>query len=171
MSPRQLLALAMGLLVAAVGSAAAPTHPVYNPPVGKYILGAMALTAAMFAREAAQWPRPAARDPDDLRFVVSFDDRGISRANPDGTIDSARWCDLESVSIEPEDDPLLWTGPYFVYLTFRNGPLAVPASAEGLNPLIERLLELPGIDRDRLEALMRGASPSPCVLWTRETGA
>src|SRR5262245_47393734 len=55
-SPRQLLALAMGLLAAAVGSAAAPTHPVYNPPVGKYILGAMALTAAMFAREAARWP-------------------------------------------------------------------------------------------------------------------
>jgi hypothetical protein len=170
-SARQLLALALGLLAAATGSAVAPTHPVYNPPVGKYILGAMAFTAAMFAREAARWPRKADRDPDDLKFVVSFDDRGITRANPDGTTDSARWCDLERISIDPDDDPLLWTGPYFVYLTFRSGPLAVPASAEGLKALMERLLELPGIDREGLEALMRGASPSPCVLWSRENGA
>jgi hypothetical protein len=122
----------------------------------------------MFAVEAGRW-RP--KDDQDLEFVVSFDDRVISRANPDGTADSARWCDLERVSVEPDDDPLLWTGPYFVDLTFRSGSLAIPAWAVGLDALMERLLELPGIDRDRAEALMRGGRPAQCVLWTRENGA
>ena len=103
MSPRQLLALAMGLLVAAVWSAAAPTHPVYNPPAAKFLLGAMALAAAMWAREAARWLSPATRD----HFVVSFDDRVISLANPDGSTDAARFDELEKIAIEPYDNPYL----------------------------------------------------------------
>src|SRR5262245_17707329 len=42
-TPRQLWALALGLLVAAVASSIAPGHPVFNPPVAKFLLGAMAL--------------------------------------------------------------------------------------------------------------------------------
>src|SRR5262245_45600613 len=126
----------------------------------------------MFAREAARWSPPAARDPDDVRFVVSFDDQTISLANPDGSTDSARWDDLESISIEPDDDPfLIWTGPYFVSLNARERRLLIPAFSEGLDAFLGRLLELPGIDREKVEALVRGGPRSRCVLWTRGIGA
>jgi hypothetical protein len=167
MTPKRFLILAMGLLLAAVASALAPAHPVYNPPVGKFVLTAFAFTALMFGMEARRWPQQVYRD---LYFAVSFDDQVIRRANPDGTTDSARWCDLERISIEPYDDPQLWIGPYFVDLTFRSGPLSVPAWAEGRGALMERLLELPGIDRDRVEALTRGENPTQCVIWMRDKG-
>src|SRR5262249_19023109 len=126
--------------------------------------------AAMFAREAARWAPKA--EPGDPGFVVSFDDHAVSLANPDGTTDSARWDDLERVTIQPDEDYFSWTGPYFVRLTSRGrGPLLVPASSVGLGAFLERLRELPGIDRDRVEALMRGDGPSPGVLWPRENGA
>jgi hypothetical protein len=157
------------LLVATVASSVAPGHPVFNPPPVKFLLAAMALTAAMFAREAARWV-PKAK-PRDLRFVLSFDDHTISMANPDGTTESTRWVDLEKIEIQPDEDYLAWTGPYFLSLTSRSrGPLVIPASSVGLRAFLERLLELPDIDRDRIEALLRGTSPSPSVFWRRENG-
>ena len=172
MTPRRIRTLAVGLLVAAVVSTVAPTHPAYNPPTCKFLLGAMALCAAMWAREAARWPSPVARDPDQTEFVVSFDDRAISLAYPDGSTDSARFDELESISILPDDDPyLIWTGPFFVVLHVRGRRLLIPALTGGLEAFLGRLLKLPGIDRDGLEALLRGGRLSPCVLWTREKGA
>jgi hypothetical protein len=103
------------LLAATVASSVARAHPVFNPPVVKFLLAAMAFTAAMFAREAARWATKAG--PRDLRFVVSFDDRAIYLANPDGTSDSARWDDLEGIEIQPDEDYFAWIGPYFVCLT------------------------------------------------------
>jgi hypothetical protein len=171
-TPKRFLILAVGLLIAATASAVAQPHPVFNPPVVKYILVAWALTAVMFAVEAGRERRNAGnQDRKDLVFVVYFDDEVISKANPDGTTDSARWEDLERIAIEPYDDPLLWIGPYHLHLTFRSGPLAVPAWSEGLSALMVRLLELPGIDRDAVEALISGGNPSRCVLWTREKRA
>ena len=168
MSPQQIWALALGLLVAAVISAVAPTHPVYNPPAAKFLLGSMALTAAMWAREAARWLSPATRD----HFVVSFEDRVISLACPDGSTESARLDEIERISIEPYDNPYLdpWMGPFLVVLHERDRRLRIPAFSVGLNVFVERLRELPGIDRDGLDALLRGGEPSPCVLWTREKG-
>jgi hypothetical protein len=170
MTPRQLWALAGGLLVATVASTVAPTHPVYNPPVVKFLLWGMALTAAMCAWEAARWPSPAALDPAEVDFVVSFDDRIISLASPDGSTESARLDEVEMISIEPYDNSYLviMIGPFFVVLHGRGGPLRIPAFSVGLNAFLGRLRELPGIDRDGLDALLRGGEPSPCVLWTRE---
>jgi hypothetical protein len=92
-------------------------------------------------------------------------------AYPDGTTDSARWDDLGRIAIEPYEDYLFWTGPYYIRLTSRSrGPLLIPAFSVGLRAFLERLLELPGIDRDRVEALMRGGSPPSSVLWPRENG-
>jgi hypothetical protein len=171
-TPRQIRAVAVGLLVAAVASTVAPAHPVYNPPACKFLLGAMALTTAMWVREAARWPSPAARDPHEIEFVVPFDDRVISLASPDGSTESARLDELEGISILPDDDPyLVWTGPFFVVLHARGRRLLIPAFTAGLEALLGRLQELPGIDREALEALLRGGRPSPCVLWTRERGA
>src|SRR5262249_17635530 len=62
---------------------------------------------AMWALEAAWRPSPVARDEDDIAFVVSFDDKVISLANPDGSTNSARWDELERISIPPDDDPYL----------------------------------------------------------------
>ena len=168
MSPKQIWALASGLLFAAVISAVAPTHPVYNPPAVKFLLGAMALAAAMWAREAARWLSPATRD----HFVVSFDDRVISLACPDGSTDAARFDELERISIEPYDNPYLdwWMGPFFVVLHERGRRLLIPAFSVGMKAFLGRLRELPGIDRDGLEVLLRGGEPSPCVLWTHEIG-
>jgi hypothetical protein len=156
------------LLVAAVASAVAPAHPVYNPPVGKFVLGAFALTAAMWAREAAlaAAPPPATRD----HFVVTFDDRIISLAYPDGSADSVRFDGLERVTVDPYDNPYLdwWLGPFFVVLHERDRRVAVPAFSVGMGALLRRLRELPGIDRDGLDVLLRGGEPSPVVLWARE---
>jgi hypothetical protein len=103
---------------------------------------------------------------------VTFDDRAITLANPDGSTDSARWDDVESISIQPHDDPyLIWTGPYFVSLNMRGGRLLIPAFSVGLDEFLGRLLELPGIDRDQVEALLRGGTRSQGVLWTRRNGA
>ena len=169
MSPKQIWALASGLLVAAVISAVAPMHPVYNPPAAKFLLGAMALAAAMWAREAARWLSPATRD----HFVVSFDDRVISLANPDGSTDAARFDELEKIAIEPYDNPYLdwWMGPFFVVLHVRDRRLLIPAFTVGLQALLGRLLDLPGIDRDAVQALFGGGEPSPHVMWAREDGA
>jgi hypothetical protein len=162
----------VGLLVATVASTVAPTHPVYNPPVGKFLLWWMALTAAMCAREAARWPSPAARDPAEVDFVVSFDDRTISLACPDGSTESARLDEVERISIEPYDNPYLeiMMGPFFVVLHGRGGRLRITTFSVGLNAFLGRLREWPGIDRDGLDVLLRGGEPSPCVLWTREKG-
>jgi hypothetical protein len=156
------------LLVATIASTVAPTHPVYNPPLGKFLLGTMALTAAMWAREAARWPSPATRD----HFVVSFDDRIISLACPDGSIDAVRFDELERISIEPYDNPYLdwWMGPFFVVLHERGRRLLIPAFSVGMEAFLGRLREWPGIDRDGLDVLLTGGEPSPCVLWTREKG-
>ena len=101
MTLRQIWAVALGLLVVTVASSLAPTHPVYNPPFGKFVLGSMTLTAAIWAvgsRPVAFVRGPqfrpvvfaATRDRVEVRFVVSFDDRVISLANPGGTTESAR---------------------------------------------------------------------------------
>jgi hypothetical protein len=163
------------LLVATIASTVAPTHPVYNPPVGKFLLGSMALTAAIWAREAAIFAREAARSTSLAtrdHFVVSFDDRIISLAYPDGSTDAVRFDELERISIEPYDNPYLdwWMGPFFVVLHERGRRLFIPAFSEGIGAFIGRLRELPGIDLDGLDGLFRVGEPSPCVLWTRENG-
>ena len=165
MSPKQIWALAVGLLVAAVISTVAPTHPVYNPPAVKFLLGAMALAAALCAREAARWLSPATRD----HFVVSCDDRIISLACPDGSTDAVRFDELERISIEPYDNPDLnwWMGPFFVVLHERGRCLLIPAFSVGMEAFLGRLRELPGINRDGLDVLLGGDEPSPCALWTR----
>jgi hypothetical protein len=172
-TPKQIWAFALGLLVAAVVSGVAPTHPVYNPPAGKFLLGAMAMAAAMWAREAARWESKGPRDAREVEFVVSFDDRAISLANPDGSVDEARFDELESISIEPYDNAYLdwWIGPFFVVLHVPGRRLYIPAFAVNLQPFLGRLLELPGIDRDGLQALFGGGEPSPRVVWTRGKGA
>jgi hypothetical protein len=113
--------------------------------VVKYLLTAFAFTTVMFAMEARRWRRPVARD---LNFVAFFDDELIRLADPDGSTDSARWGNLERISVEPYDDPQLWIGPYFLSMTFQSGTLAFPAWTEGLNALMNRLLEFPGINQD-----------------------
>jgi hypothetical protein len=154
------------LLVATIASTVAPTHPVYNPPMAKFLLGTLALTVAMCAREAARWPSPATRD----RFVVSFDDRIISLAYPDGSTDAVRFDELERISFEPYDNPYLnwWMGPFFVVLHQRGRRLLIPAFSVGMEAFLGRLRELPGIDGDGLDLLLRGGKPSLCVLWMRE---
>jgi hypothetical protein len=156
------------LFVATIVSTVAPTHPVYNPPWGKFVLGTMALTAAMWAQEAARWTSPATRD----HFDVSCDDRLITLACPDGSTEVVRFDELESISIDPYDDPYVgwWLGPYFVELHVRGRRVLIPAHSVGMESFLTRLCELPGIDRDGLEALLSGGEPSLCVLWTREKG-
>jgi hypothetical protein len=61
-------------------------------------------------------------------------------------------------------------GPFFVVLHSRGRRLLIPAFSVGMEAFLERLREVPGIDRDRLDVLLRGGKPSPCVLWTREKG-
>jgi hypothetical protein len=160
------------LAIASVASAAAPIHPFFHPPVCKFVLAAMALTVAMFAWEGTRHAQRSTRNPDEIGFVVYFDNQVISLANPDGSIETARWDDLESISIQPDDDPyLIWTGPFFVVLHVGDRRLLIPALTTGLRPFLGRLLELPGIDQNKVEALLTGAKPSPCVLWTRQEGA
>jgi hypothetical protein len=169
----RMVVLAILSLAATIAAAVAPTHPVYNPPVCKFLLGAFAATAAMAAREAVRYRAVGAGSvvsyPNgDVGFVVSFDDLAVSLALPDGGIESARWDELESISIEPYDDPfLIWTGPFFVSLKVRERRVLIPAFSVGLDEFLERLLELPGIDRDPVEVLLRERRPSPRVVWTR----
>jgi hypothetical protein len=147
----------------------APGHPTYNPPQAKFILGAFAITAAMFAREAKRFERDVARKSDDVEFVVAFDDHTISLANPDGTVECARWDELEWVEIDPYDDPHeIWIGPYFIVLGLGDRRILIPAYSVGRIAFLQRLLALPGIDRERLEALLTTGQPSACRLWTRE---
>jgi hypothetical protein len=161
----------MVLLLATVGSAFAPNHPVWNPPVLKFLLGAFAFTALMFAQEAARYARSASQAPHNVDFVITFDERVISLANPDGSTESVQWDDLVSVSIEPyEDYYQIWIGPFFVSLNLRDGRLLIPAFAVGLDLFVDRLRDLPGIDRERLDVLFSKEITSTCVLWARESG-
>ena len=179
----RLLALAIGLLAATVASTVAPAHPVYNPPVCRFLLGTMAVVALMAAHEGAKSPEfPASRD---LEFVISFDGRGISLAKPDRSTESAFWDDLESISVKPHDDTyFLWFGSYFIDMNVRSARLLIPAYSVGLEAFLRRLLELPGRDRERVEvllregtgielervkALLRECEGTACVLWTRDT--
>jgi hypothetical protein len=147
-------------------------HPVYNPAVCKFVLAAMALTVAMFAWEGTRQAPRSARDPDEIGFVVSFDDQVISLANPDGSTERARWDELESISIQPYDDPyLIWTGPFFVVLHVGERRLLIPALTTGLSAFLGRLLELPGIDQKKIEAILAGEKQSTCLLWTCRKGA
>ena len=168
MTPGRIWALTGGLSVATITSTVAPTHPVYNPPVCKFLLGTMAVTAAMWAREAARWRPLATRD----NFVVSFDDRIISLLHPDGTTDAVRFDELERISIEPYENPYLdwWIGLFFVVMHARGRRLPIPAHSTGMKAFLGRLRALPDIDRDALDVLLSGGEPSPCVLWSRETG-
>jgi hypothetical protein len=106
----------------------------------------------------------------ELGRFVSFDNRVISLANPDGTNESARLDEIESISIQPYDD-VDWIGPFFVVLHVRGQRLLIPASSAGMEELLGRLHELPGIDRNELDVLLRGGEPSLRVLWSRERGA
>jgi hypothetical protein len=93
-------------------------------------------------------------------------------ANPDGSTDVVRFDELERISIEPYANPDLdwWMGPFFLVLHERGRRLLIPASSVGMEAFLGRLRELPGIDRDGLDVLLRGDEPSPCVLWTYEKG-
>ena len=191
-----MLAIAMGFLAATVASVVAPTHPVYNPPLCKYLLGSLAVGALMAAYEAIKYPELPGwlsiwrslqehETPCNLDFVISFDERGISVLKPGGSTESALWDDLESLSVNPHDDwYFLWFGSYFLYLNVRGGSILIPAYSLGLEAFLRRLLELPGIDRERVEvllregtgieletvtALLREGERDACVLWARDT--
>jgi hypothetical protein len=127
----------------------------------------MAVTAAMWAREAARRRPPATGD----NFVVSFDDRIISLLHPDGTTDAVRFDELERISIEPYENPYLdwWIGPFFVVMHTTGRRLPVPAHTTGVEAFLGRLRALPGIDGKALDILLSEGEPSPCVLWSRET--
>jgi hypothetical protein len=169
MTTRRIWALAVVLLVATVVSAIAPAHPIYNPPAAKFVLGAMAYTAAVWAMEAARWGSHAARGHAEVGFVVSFDDRVICMAYPDGSTDTIRFDEIEQISIKPVDDPdlSLWTGPFHVALQAQGRRLLIPSYSEGKEAFLARLRELPGMDRDGLDTLTKGGEPSACILWVR----
>jgi hypothetical protein len=169
MAPKHIWALALGLLAATFVSTVAPTHLVWNPPVLKFLLGAFALTAAFWAREAGRWASAVARDAE-AEFVVSFDDHIISLTQPDGSTDVARFDELEKISIEPQDNPYfdLWMGPFYVALYVPGRRLLIPAFTVGLYVLLGRLLELPGIDSEGIQGLWEEGEQSPRVVWTRQ---
>jgi hypothetical protein len=169
-APKQIWAFALGLIVAAGVSWLVPTHPVYNPPAGKFLLAAIAFAAAIWAREASRWPSPAPRDAGQVGFVVSFDNRAISLACPDGSVDKAQFDEIERISIEPYDNAYLdwWIGPFFVVLHVPGHTLSIPACTVNLHAFLGRLLDLPGIDRDGLQALFGGGELASRVVWTRE---
>jgi hypothetical protein len=188
-TPR-IIALAIGLLAATVASAVAPTHPVFNPPVCKFLLGSMAIVALIAAHAEFKYSKvPISLDgaaPRDLDFVITFNDQKISLAKPDGSTEFAVWDDLESISLKPHDDSyFLWFGSYFLCMNMRSSRLLIPAYSMGLEAFLRRLFALPGIDRERVEvllkegtaielesikALVREGEGLECVLWTRDKG-
>jgi hypothetical protein len=168
---KRILAVSIALLVAAVASGIAPSHPVWNPPVLKFLLAAFAFTGFMFAYEVVRGTRPLSQVPRNLDFVISFDERVISLAKPDGSSESALWADVLSISVEPHDDHfLIWSGPYFVSLNLRSGSLLIPAFSVGLDEFVGRLRDLPGVDRERLDDLFSKGATATCVLWARVNG-
>ena len=88
MTPRRIWTLAAALLVAKTGPlTVAPTHPVYNPPIFQFLLGAFALAAAIWAREAARWPSPVALRPGRYRLRRFLRQPGHLLGEPDLVVD------------------------------------------------------------------------------------
>lgn len=100
------------------------------------------------------------------RETVVFDDNEIMRTMIDGRTETVRWDALEEVFILTSDrGPFV--GDVFWILIGKSGGCAIPADAEGVTELIERLQELPGFDNEAVVYAMGSVSEAKFACWKR----
>lgn len=73
---------------------------------------------------------------------------------------------LSRVELEPAAKPLHW-----VLLEPGQRPLHIPTNAAGANALFDAFAALPGMDTERMLALLNGKAQSRVTVWEREGNA
>lgn len=98
------------------------------------------------------------------RYVVTVSESNVSCRNPDGTIGTVEWQDLQTVDLITTDD-----GPFLpdVFWVLRSSATTciVPGGATGESELLQRLQQLPGFRNDLI--LMSSIDNRRFVLWER----
>jgi hypothetical protein len=108
--------------------------------------------------------RPASASP--LRATVSFDDQSVTCRRPGGFVETVRWSDLRTVSIQTTDrgpaaDDVFWV------LAGGDSGCVVPSEAEGMDLLLQRLQRLPAFDNNAAIAAMSCAENREFQCWQR----
>jgi hypothetical protein len=98
--------------------------------------------------------------------TVTFDKESVTCRRPGGLVESVRWSDLETVSIQTTDqgpavDDVFWV------LGGNESGCVVPSESEGMQRLLPRLQCLPGFDNNAVIAAMACAEYHEFVCWRR----
>ncbi|MHA1536253.1 MAG: hypothetical protein ACTSUD_01745 [Alphaproteobacteria bacterium] len=101
-------------------------------------------------------------------ITVAFDSDEVRVTRPGGAVESVRWDQLQTVLIATTDE-----GPFaddFLWLLIgdpiSNG-CVIPMGAEGLEALVDRLVELPGFDHQALIDASSSTENNRFLCWQR----
>ncbi len=102
---------------------------------------------------------------------ISFDDDSIRRRTPDGAEETIRWRDLSAVLIETTDAGPFSDDVFWVLLAedLQSG-CVVPSGADGAEPLIEKLMNLPGFRYETMIEAMASTDNNRFLVWEKDTG-
>jgi hypothetical protein len=90
---------------------------------------------------------------------------GVSRTQPDGTVESVRWDDIAEVALVTTSDGPFEDDVFFVLAAADGTGCAVPMSeSDGLLPRLQRL---PGFDNETFIRAMAWTEEGLSVLWRR----
>lgn len=98
---------------------------------------------------------------------VEFDDEGVFRTMGDGREETVRWDQLVGIEIVTTDRGPFVDDVFWLLIGEDGTGCAVPSEAEGMQPLLKRLQELPGFDNDAVIAAMTSMSNARFHVWKR----
>jgi hypothetical protein len=102
------------------------------------------------------------------RDRVDFDDVGVTRRLPSGGTEFVSWAELRQVMVITTDEGPLLEDVYFMLTGTGDNGCAIPQMADGVGPLVERLVKLPGFDDNKLREAMGCTSNARFVCWVRQ---
>jgi hypothetical protein len=130
------------------------------------LLGVVLLLGVWFYlrwREQAGLDGPDGRVPE-RRFVVDFNDDGVSCSVPKGGVDRIAWADLGYVDVTVQASGPFGATPWWV-LGGQEGGCVFPQGANGEIELVERLARLPGFDAEGIDAALNAPAGRTTRLW------
>jgi hypothetical protein len=115
---------------------------------------------------AMPWLRRRFGDGNDR---VSFDDQGIDRTGAGGAREHIDWDDLATVAVVAGGADRVTEPPYWLFLDESGrGGCAIPADADGIEPLLERVRALAGFERGLETRALAANNQQRFVLWRRQ---
>jgi hypothetical protein len=102
-----------------------------------------------------------------LNETVIFDTDGVTRAMPDGRIESITWDELQEVNIVTTDEGPTVDDVFWV-LSGNGKGCAVPSESVGMKELLNRLQMLPGFNNTAVIQAMRSTQNAKFICWQRK---